>query len=62
MKPVFTPAQIAAFIAYEEVRSEGAFNMLSREAQEMTGLGRREYLFVMENYSALKAAAAGGSE
>lgn len=34
----------------------GALNMFSPQAREATGLSREAYLFVMENYSELRAA------
>jgi hypothetical protein len=53
----FTPQQISDWEDYEEVRSEGAYNMFDPMAREATGLDREEYSFVMKNYSELKKAA-----
>lgn len=52
----FTPNQIDNFRQYEEVREEGIYNMFAPQALEMTGLTKQDYIFVMENYSELKAA------
>lgn len=52
----FTAQQLADFREYEEVRQMGALNMFSPQAREATGLSREAYLFVMENYSELRAA------
>lgn len=42
---------------YEELRSSGRFNMLSREAlewmEENAGCTKQEYLEIIKNYSAL---------
>lgn len=53
----FTKEQIMHFNNFEEVRSEGQFNMFSRDAQEASGLDKDDYRFVMKNYDALKKAA-----
>lgn len=53
----FTKEQIMQFNNFEEVRSEGNFNMFSRDAQEATGLDKDDFRFVMKNYPALKKAA-----
>ncbi len=52
----FTQQELDAYEAYEDVRSQGAFNMFSPAAREATGLGREEYLFTMENYETLRNA------
>jgi len=44
-----------AWMAYEEVRASGLFNMFDPNARISTGLAREEFLFVMKNYDALKA-------
>jgi hypothetical protein len=41
---------------YEAVRSQGEFNMFDPAARISTGMGKGEYIFVMENYSELKEA------
>lgn len=53
----FTKEQIMHFNNFEEVRSEGQFNMFSRDAREAAGLSSFDYTFVMKNYPALKKAA-----
>ena len=50
----FTEQQIQWWSAYEEVRDQGLWNMFDRRAQEAAGLAPEEYIFVMENYSALR--------
>ena len=42
------------YSSYERVRTEGRFNMFSREAQISTGLPREKYIYVMEHYSELR--------
>lgn len=51
----FTPEQLSAWESYEAVRQSGAFNMFDPRAKEAAGLDTRMYVFVMKNYSALKA-------
>ena len=41
------------FMAYEKIRNLGAFNMLSPEAREMTGLDYDTYVELVSNYSNL---------
>ena len=53
----FTEQQIADFKAYDEVRQEGMYNMLSPQAQQLTGLDRDSYMFVLRNYAELAQAA-----
>lgn len=55
--PGFTPAQIAAWKAYERVRKGGNWNMYDPRARKATRLDSDSYVFVMRNYSALKTAA-----
>ena len=50
----FTEAHIAAYRAYEKVRSSGKYNMLDPKALLATGLSRPSYEFVMDNYSELR--------
>lgn len=52
----FTEEQLKNWRAYEEVRSEGNWNMWARQAREATGLSKEDYLYVIENFSALKEA------
>ena len=42
------------FEAYEEVRQEGMYNMLSPNAILMSGLDKKTYLEILQNYSELK--------
>tara|TARA_R100000231_G_scaffold6941_1_gene9936 strand:- start:243 stop:401 length:159 start_codon:yes stop_codon:yes gene_type:complete len=42
------------FEAYEEVREEGMYNMFSPDAILMSGLDKKTYLEIMQNYSKLK--------
>jgi len=42
------------FEAYEEVREEGMYNMFSPDAILMSGLDKKTYLEIMQNYSELK--------
>lgn len=53
----FTQAQIATWVAYEAVRERGRYNMYDPRALQATGLTRDEYVFVMDNFDALKQAA-----
>lgn len=55
-KEQHTPAQLRHFERYERVRQGGRFNMFDPRARQLTGLDREEYLYVLENYSSLKAA------
>jgi len=41
------------FLAYERVREEGLFNMLTPEAREMTGLDYDTYVEIISNYGEL---------
>ena len=41
------------FLAYEEVRRYGKWNMFSPEAKEATGLNREKYLAIIDNYNKL---------
>ena len=53
----FTSKQLQDWRRYEEVRSEGRFNMFDSRARELTGLDQDEYTFVMKNFSELEKAA-----
>jgi hypothetical protein len=50
----FTNDELAQYDAYEAVRAEGDYNMVSRAAREATGLSTDEYIFVMKNFSELR--------
>jgi hypothetical protein len=52
----FTEQQLADWKAYERVRKGGRWNMFFPQARRATGLSEERYLFVMENFSKLKAA------
>lgn len=52
----FTKDQLADYLLYEEVRASGAYNMFDPRARASTGLSRDEYRFVMDNFTALRAA------
>jgi len=43
------------FKAYENVRSQGLYNMLDPAARELSGLDRYTYFGVMEHYTELAA-------
>ena len=51
----FTSEQMKNWEKYEYVRKSGRWNMFDVRAMEASGLEKRDYLFVMENYGALKA-------
>ena len=51
----FTQEQLAMYEAYEEVRAGGQYNMFDPRARRAAGLTEDEYLFVMENFSELRA-------
>lgn len=55
----FTEQQLADWEDYEDVRQDGSWNMFDPRAREATGLSRDRYLFVLRNYSELKAAVEG---
>ena len=42
------------FEAFEEVREEGMYNMMSPNAILMSGLDKSKYLEILSNYSELK--------
>ena len=42
------------FEAFEEVREEGMYNMMSPNAIRMSGLDKSTYLEILSNYSKLK--------
>lgn len=42
------------FEAFEEVREEGMYNMMSPNAILMSGLDKSTYLEILSNYSELK--------
>jgi hypothetical protein len=56
----FTPQQFVDWKAYEKVRKGGRWNMFDPRARRATKLSPERYLFVMTNYSELKAVVEGG--
>jgi len=57
-KTDFTERQIEAWKEFEEVRQSGVVNMMSPQVRDLCDITRDEHLFIIENYSALKEAAA----
>ena len=55
----FTDAQKSNWQDYEAVRQSGVYNMFDPRARRAAGLNAEEYVFVMRNYAALKAACEG---
>ncbi len=53
----FTEQDLKDWKTYERVRKGGRYNMFMPEAQQATMLDRNRYLWVLKNYSKLKAAA-----
>ena len=52
----FTNQQLQNFKKYVRVQMGGRYNMFDPRARAATGMDKDEYIFVMENYSALKDA------
>lgn len=52
----FTAEQLSDWKRYERVRASGRFNMWFPQARLYTCLSESKYLFVLENYDALKQA------
>ncbi len=52
----FTPQDLRDWLAYEDVRKSGKFNMYDERAMAKAGLSQARYVFVMENFAILKAA------
>lgn len=52
----FTNQQLQNFEKYVRVQMGGRYNMFDPRARAATGMDKDEYIFVMENYSALKEA------
>ena len=50
----FTFIQMRHFATYEKVRERGRFNMFDPRAHSATGLDPDEYVFVIDNYVALR--------
>lgn len=44
---------MSKYIAYEEVRRSGLYNMFDDRARQLTGLSKEDYIYVMKNYSEL---------
>jgi len=56
----YTAEQIQHYKQFEKVRQGGRFSMIDPEAMAASELDRDEFIFVMKNYSNLRAAAAIG--
>ena len=54
-----TPEQIEDWKRYEKVRQAGRWNMFDPSARFATGLSKDEYMYVMKNFSELRALAEG---
>lgn len=52
----FTAQQLLDFQAYVRVQKSNRYNMFDSRAMQAASLERDEFLFVMENYDALRAA------
>ncbi len=52
----FTNQQLQNFKKYVRVQMSGRYNMFDSRARAATGMDKDEYIFVMENYDALKKA------
>ena len=52
----FEAQDLRDWLAYEEVRKAGKYNMFDERAQRKTGLSTERFLFVLKNFSELKAA------
>ena len=52
----FTEQQRKNFAKYVRVQISGRYSMFDPRARAATGMDEDEYLFVMENYDALKEA------
>lgn len=52
----FTNQQLQNFKKYVRVQMGGRYNMFDPRAMAATGMDEDEYIFVMDNYSALKEA------
>lgn len=50
----FTPEQLEHYVAYEQIKLSGEYNMFDPRAAQATGLSRYEYLFVMDHYDGLR--------
>lgn len=53
----FTAEQLENYAAYEKVRQSGRFNMLDPRAMRASGLSEAEYVFVLDNFNALRVEA-----
>lgn len=54
MEQKHTVEQAHNWEAYEEVRSQGRFNMFDPNARILSGLSKDEYSYCMKNYGTLK--------
>ena len=48
------------FQQYRDVQDSGMFNMFDPQAQDMTSLNKEEWIYIIKNYSELKAEYEGG--
>lgn len=53
---LFTKTQLKHYAAYERVRQSGQYNMWDPHARLAAGLTKEDYVFVMENFTALRDA------
>ena len=53
----FSEFQIKQWRRYERVRTAGRYNMVDPRARLVTRLNSEDFLFILQNYSALKSAA-----
>ena len=53
----FTPEQLKNFAQYVRIQRGGRFNMFDPNARKMTSQSTAEWVFNMEHYEALEAAA-----
>ena len=52
----FTQKQLENWRAYEDVREAGFWNMFDPQARSASGLSKDAYMFVMKNYTPMRAA------
>ena len=47
---------------YRDIQMNGSYNMFTPEARQATSLNRKEWLYILKNYSELKAKYEGETE
>ena len=57
METIFTKEQFEDFKRYLKVQKSGKYNMFDPRAIALTGLTRKQYIFVIENYEGLSETA-----